>query len=83
MYKIDAATGDATEVAKMTFKQVQEYVGGYVERVRCEGDRWLLVNEEGVINGSPVNTTASVLVGGPIYGNVVAVTAAEMKKILK
>ena len=81
MYKIDAATGDATEVAKMTFKQVQEHVGGYVERVACQGDRILLVNEEGLINGSPVNTTASVLAGQPIYGNVVAVTAAEWKKI--
>ena len=83
MFKIDAATGDATEVAKMTFAEAQAYVGGYVERVRCQGDRWLLVNEEGLLCGLPVNTTASVLAGQPIVGNAVAVTAAEMKKILK
>lgn len=81
MFKIDASNGDATEVARMTFKQVQEYVGGYVERVGCQGDRILLVNEEGLIHALPVNTTASVLAGQPIYGNAVAVTAAEWRKI--
>ena len=59
-------------------KTLQEYVGGYIERVNL-GDRDLVVNEEGLIHGLPVNETATLLVNPnlgpvrlmPIVGDVV------------
>jgi len=52
-------------------------VGGLVEVVRLpvEGeDEVMLVNEEGLLQGLPLNLTASMMSGGPIVGNVVVLT---------
>ena len=40
---------------KISLESAQNTVGGYVERVRCPDGTVLLVNEEGRLNGLPVN----------------------------
>ena len=49
---------------------LQEAVGGYIQVVSC-GSHTMIVNEEGLIKGLPVNAKASLLVGRPIVGTVV------------
>jgi len=54
-----------------TLPEVQEMVGGYVERVKLPGGMVLLVNEEGLIRGLPGNKAASEAAGMPIVGDAV------------
>ena len=56
---------------KISLESAQNTVGGYVERVRCPDGTVLLVNEEGRLNGLPVNEEASALAGQMIVGNVI------------
>ena len=59
------------------FAKVQGIVGGYVEPVRL-GSTDLLVNEEGLLQGLPVNRTASMVAGRVIVGNAVLVPAGRI-----
>ncbi len=60
------------------FKDAQKVVGGLVEVVRLpDEDEVMLVNEEGLLHGLPINITASVMAGGAIVGNVVVLTGRE------
>lgn len=66
-------------------KQVQEWVGGYVERINHYPNRYTLeklknteiafeecyVNEEGLLENLPYNSEASILCGQDIVGNAV------------
>lgn len=68
----------STNIKKVTDKKeeislesAQEIVGGYVERVRCPDGSILLVNEEGLLYGLPVNEEASAIAGQMIVGNVI------------
>ena len=56
---------------KISLESAQNTVGGYVERVRCPDGTVLLVNEEGRLNGLPVNEEASAIAGQMIVGNVI------------
>ena len=56
---------------KISLESAQNTVGGYVERVRCPDGTVLLVNEEGRLNGLPVNEKASAIAGQMIVGNVI------------
>ena len=56
---------------KISLESAQDTVGGYVERVRCPDGTVLLVNEEGRLNGLPVNEEASAIAGQMIVGNVI------------
>ena len=53
-----------------SLKQMQDAVGGYIELVRLADDDVMIVNEEGLIFGLPVNEHASKLAGQTIVGNV-------------
>jgi len=53
-----------------SLKQMQDAVGGYIELVRLTDDDVMIVNEEGLIFGLPVNEHASKLAGQTIVGNV-------------
>jgi hypothetical protein len=55
----------------ISLKSAQETVGGYVERVRCPDDTILLINEEGLLEGLPVNEEASTIAGQMIVGDVI------------
>tara|TARA_Y100000592_G_C5481421_1_gene325793 strand:+ start:5029 stop:5274 length:246 start_codon:yes stop_codon:yes gene_type:complete len=65
--------GTIEEVAidkENSLKQMQDAVGGYIELVRLTDDDIMIVNEEGLIFGLPVNEYASKLAGQTIVGNV-------------
>lgn len=56
-----------------TLEQMQALVGGYIEHldVDFEGKRQhMLVNEEGLFRGLPVNTKATMIALRPIVGDV-------------
>lgn len=81
--KIKVATwiksnGEMTQVVpsegdKFTPQEVQKMVGGLVERLRLPGRMVLLLNEEGIPKGLPLNPRASEMVGMEIFGDVVLV----------
>lgn len=52
-------------------REVQKLVGGYVEVVYLRDGRIMLVDEEGLLKGAPLNRAASRMAGRPIVGNVV------------
>ena len=59
-----------TTVAKMDLLAVQKIVGGYIEHVDIQvGDLWC--NEEGLLQGLPINHTATQLSGCHVVGDVI------------
>jgi len=56
-----------------TLKEMQHFVGGFVEHVRVltsDGEEiHMLVNEDGLRIGLPLNRVATLLYGAPIVGN--------------
>lgn len=62
--------------AKWTLQQMQEFVGGYIERTPANiAHRSLIVNEEGILMDLPVNFPASKLTkfGSILFGNALLV----------
>ena len=57
-------------VAKMPLEKVQAIVGGYIEHVRVRGTE-LWCNEEGSLQGLPLNDTASRMTGHFVVGDVI------------
>tara|TARA_R110002074_G_scaffold185817_1_gene351206 strand:+ start:252 stop:497 length:246 start_codon:yes stop_codon:yes gene_type:complete len=53
-----------------SLKQMQDAVGGYIELVRLTDDDIMVVNEEGLVFGLPINEHASKIAGQSIVGNV-------------
>ena len=54
-------------------KELQDVVGGYIERLKTEGGNIIVINEEGKLLGLPVNDKASELYNNPqdnIVGDV-------------
>jgi hypothetical protein len=60
---------NAMNEAPPTLEEVQSFVGGIVEVVRLPGGAQLLVNEEGLIYGLPLNKEATQIAGQSIVGN--------------
>ena len=59
-----------TTVAKMDLQSVQKIVGGYIEHADIQvGDLWC--NEEGLLQGLPINHAATQLAGFPVVGDVI------------
>ena len=44
-------------------KELQTYVGGYIERVVCPDDREMYINEEGKLQGLNINVKATEISG--------------------
>lgn len=57
--------------SKFTLEEVQEMVGGFVERITLPGRTVMLVDEDGLPRGLPLNETASRLAARDIVGDVV------------
>ena len=53
-----------------TLEEAQGIVEGYVERLTLPDGSQMLVNEEGLLKGMPVNRTASLIAGMNIVGPV-------------
>lgn len=54
-----------------SLKELQGYVGGYIEIVRLPNNYILVVDEEGELKQKKLNKKASELAGQPIVGDVV------------
>ena len=79
--------GNVEDKKVRNFAHAQELVGGMVEVVRgvtMTGRLFtMLVNEEGLLLGLPLNTTATVYSGQEIVGNALVLTDAEVKRVLR
>lgn len=78
------ASGEHIEVVganagKLTLKQMQDAVGGYVELLRLDGSRRLLVNEDGLAMWLDINRDATRLAGRKIVGDVLLCDASELE----
>lgn len=84
MAKWIKANGETKEVEpknKKDFqlKELQEFVGGYIELVHLEGNKEMVVNEEGLIYELPANEEASLLAGTLIVGDVLVCDRKEIR----
>lgn len=59
------------EHTRPTLREAQAIVDGYVELVQLASGDQLLVNEEGLLRGLPLNEKASALAGRYIVGNAI------------
>ena len=62
-----------------TLKELQDAVGGYVERVRLKGNAMMYVNEDGMSLDLPLNRWVSHLWPGGILGNALIATPKGWK----
>lgn len=53
-----------------SLKELQKFVGGYIEIVQKNSITIFVVNEEGLIHGLIVNKKASLMCGRTLVGNV-------------
>ena len=53
-----------SEGKEFTLKELQGYVGGYIEIINLRSGKILVVNEEGLLKGLPQNLGASALTRG-------------------
>ena len=72
----DIAPANGTDYS---LRELQAIVGGFVELVRLDHEWMLVVNEEGLLLGNPLNTTASYLAGQEIVGDVALVRQRSVK----
>lgn len=64
---------------KLTLQQMQEAVGGYIQIIRLKSGKFLLVDEEGLLKGKPVNIQASLLCGLRIVGDALLTNENEIE----
>ena len=62
-----------------TLEDAQAFVEGWVEPVGLPNGDLLLINEEGVMRGLPVNEIASVIARQPILGNAMVIKKDALK----
>ena len=62
-----------------SLEELQGYVGGYIEIVVLPSGQFLVVNEEGIIHGLPLNVYASAIAYQPIVGDVLQCKSSEIK----
>lgn len=62
-----------------SLEELQGFVGGYIEIVRIDDERLMVVNEEGKLNELPINSMATYLVRELIVGDVLVCYANEVK----
>lgn len=63
-----------------TLNELYELIGcSLVEVINIDRDNIMIVDEEGAINGSVLNSTVTSMYGHPIFGNVVICKRSELK----
>jgi len=79
MAKLLKTDGEVIEnVDISSLEKMQNLVGGYIQIVYLEGQRMLIVNEEGLLNQLPINDKASEVYGHPLVGNVIDCSVNEL-----
>ena len=83
MAKIIKTDGTQEELTDLSLSSLQKAVGGYIELVSLPKDEGelMIVNEEGLIHGLPVNPCACQLAEQIIVGDVVVMSNAERHKL--
>lgn len=78
LYKTDGNVTEVTPIKgkKFSLGEVQALIGGYVEMIRVK-DGFVLVDEEGLMKGLPLNMAASGKAGMNLVGNVLEGTMGE------
>tara|TARA_Y100000310_G_scaffold318729_1_gene373146 strand:- start:96 stop:350 length:255 start_codon:yes stop_codon:yes gene_type:complete len=61
-----------------SLKELQGYVGGYIELVKLRDGTNLVVNEEGLMRRLPVNEEASHIANRVIVGDALLVHSGEV-----
>lgn len=72
-YKVLEPSGKTTKHVldkKATLEQLQAWVGGYIQMVQILPKQWIVVNEEGGINGMERNPNMTYQ-GQSLFGNIV------------
>jgi hypothetical protein len=59
-----------------SLEEAAKFVGDYIELVHTRTGAQLVVDESGGLKGGPINSVASQLYGGPIYGPVMILRGA-------
>lgn len=62
-----------------SLEELQSFVNGYIEIIMIGYEKFMIINEEGCINGMPLNENASSLVGGFIFGDVLICKPSEIE----
>lgn len=66
-----------------SLEELQGFVGGYIEIIEINigfaKGKLMVVNEEGKIDGLPLNTMATLIAGQAIVGNVLVCKPGEVK----
>jgi hypothetical protein len=72
---------------RLTLKQMQKAVGGYIEHVHCPLYKHAVYcNEDGKILGLPINEKATILAGhlhDPLCGDVLFLTQIEQHELME
>jgi hypothetical protein len=55
------------EEAEPSLEELQKFVGGYIEVVRCRDGSQLIVNDRGLLDQLPLNETATMY--NMVFGN--------------
>lgn len=84
MAKWIKANGETKEVqpkngTDYSLGELQGFVGGYIEIVYLEGGGIMVANEEGLLEGLPINSIASMTAGTVIVGDVLVCKSEEVK----
>ena len=81
LYKTDGTSEQVTPANGQDFRleELQGYVGGLIDIVRLEDGDLLVVNDEGLIHGLPLNEQASWIAGSVLTGDVVRCADTEVK----
>jgi len=62
-----------------SLKELQEFVGGYIEMINLRGTEVMIVNEEGMLRRMKPNREASKIAGQPIVGPAVVMDEAMLQ----
>ena len=62
-----------------SLEELQALVGGYIEMLPLEKNRYAVVNEEGMLHGLDLNPSASLLLGQKIVGPCVVIPRSSLR----
>lgn len=86
MAQLIRANGDIKEIEpadrnSFTLKEMQEYVGGWIEVIYLASGEIMVLNEEGKLIELPINEKATELYGSydVIVGDVMVITKNQIK----
>jgi hypothetical protein len=74
------ASGECHRIHDLSLDSMQAAVGGYIEFVKLQNGKLLVVNEEGVLEGLPPNRLVAERYGLAIVGDVILVAPYELEE---